>query len=89
MPSRIGGRSLVGGLLLFLLRLTLASKGTHFLEFGFDLLLNGNGNAREQSRVPIEFGHELAHHLADANDVTASGLDVNLLLVVEVRLKPE
>ena len=74
---------------LFLLALTLAPEGTHFLQFGVDLLLNGDGDSREKRRVPVQFGQELTHHLADANHVATAGLDVDLLLVVQVRLEPK
>ena len=69
--------------------MALAAERSGFLEFGVDLLLNGDGDSREQGRIPVKFGHELAHHFPDADDVPAAGLDVDLFFVIEIRLEPE
>ena len=74
---------------LFLLALTFAPERTHFLQLSVDLLLNGDGDSREKRRVPVQFGQELTHHLADANHVATAGFDVDLFLVVQVRLEPK
>ena len=68
--------------------LTLTTERTKLLEFDVDLLLNRNGNAREKRRIPVEFGQKLSHHFSDTNDVPAARFNVDLLLVVEVRLEP-
>lgn len=65
------------------LLLTLAS-----LQVFADLLLKINCDTWEASVEPLQPGEHQSAHLSDGHWLPTSSLDVNFLLIVQVRLKP-